>query len=104
MGSNSSGCKSETAFSYSIGNNNQLPSGSGFTYDAAGNLMKTGTANYPYNGDEQMTSVTTGTTTTHSYDGDGQQVEKSGGTIYWYGKNRAALDETDLSGNPLRVL
>lgn len=94
----STSCSYETPFSYTVGNNNQLPSGSGFTYDAVGNLIATGSANYAYNGDEMMRSETTGTTVTYSYDGDGQRVEKSGGTIYWYGLGGQVLDETNLSG------
>jgi RHS repeat-associated protein len=96
----SSSCSHETPFSYAIPNSNQLPSASGFTYDAAGNLMATGLGNYVYNAEHQMTSVTVAsTTTTYSYDGDGKRVEKSGGKIYWYGGGPEALDETDLSGN-----
>jgi RHS repeat-associated protein len=96
----SSSCSHETPFSYTIPNNNQLPSASGFTYDAAGNLMASGLGNYVYNGEEQMTSATIGSlTTTYSYDGDGKRVEKSGGKIYWYGGGSDALVETDLSGN-----
>jgi RHS repeat-associated protein len=96
----STSCGHETPFSYSVGNSNQLPSSSGFTYDAAGNLMASGTGNYVYNAEHQMTSATVGSlTTTYSYDGDGKRVEKSGGKIYWYGGEAEALDETDLSGN-----
>jgi RHS repeat-associated protein len=36
---------------------------------------------------------------TYTYDGDGNRVMKSNGTIYWYGANSASLAETDLSGN-----
>jgi RHS repeat-associated protein len=96
----SSSCSHETPFSYTIPNSNQLPSASGFTYDAAGNLMATGLGNYVYNAEHQMTSATVGSvTTTYSYDGDGKRIEKSGGKIYWYGGGSDALDETDLSGN-----
>jgi RHS repeat-associated protein len=35
----------------------------------------------------------------YTYDGDGQRVEKSSGTLYWYGPGGEVLDETDLSGN-----
>jgi RHS repeat-associated protein len=34
-----------------------------------------------------------------TYDGDGKRVQKSNGTLYWYGAGSDALDETDLSGN-----
>jgi RHS repeat-associated protein len=96
----SSSCAHETPFSYTIPNSNQLPSSSGFTFDAAGNLMASGLGNYVYNAEHQMTSVTVAsTTTTYSYDGDGKRVEKSGGKIYWYGGGSDTLDETDLTGN-----
>src|SRR5208282_2150594 len=96
----STSCSHETPFSYTIPSNNQLPGASGFTYDAAGNLMASGLGNYVYNAEHQMTSVTVAsTTTTYSYDGDGKRVEKSGGKIYWYGGGSDALDETDLSGD-----
>jgi RHS repeat-associated protein len=36
---------------------------------------------------------------TYTYDGDGNRVMKSNGTIYWYGANSASLEESDLSGN-----
>jgi RHS repeat-associated protein len=35
----------------------------------------------------------------YTYDGDGQRVEKSSGTLYWYGPGGEVLDETDLKGN-----
>jgi RHS repeat-associated protein len=35
----------------------------------------------------------------YTYDGDGQRVEKSSGTLYWYGPGGEVLDETDLNGN-----
>lgn len=96
----STSCGHDTPFSYTIGNNNQLPSGSGFTYDAAGNLMASGTGSYAHNAENQMTSADVGgVTTTYSYDGDGRRVQKSSGTIYWYGVGDDALDETNLSGS-----
>ncbi len=36
---------------------------------------------------------------TYTYDGDGRQVAKSGGTLYWYGQDGKVLEETDLAGN-----
>ncbi|HEV2396959.1 MAG TPA: RHS repeat-associated core domain-containing protein [Candidatus Sulfotelmatobacter sp.] len=35
------------------------------------------------------------------YDGDGQRVKKSGGTLYWRDANGSVLAETDTSGNTL---
>ena len=38
---------------------------------------------------------------TYTYDGDGQRVEKSSGTLYWRGGNGSVVAETDTSGNTL---
>ncbi len=34
----------------------------------------------------------------YSYDGLGDRVEKSSGTLYWYGKDGEVLEETSLTG------
>ncbi len=71
----------------------------GDTYDAAGNLTTvpgTGGGSYAYNAENQMTS-TVGVT--YTYDGDGKRVQKSSGTLYWYGMGSDSLVETDLQGN-----
>ena len=36
---------------------------------------------------------------TYTYDGDGQRVKKSSGTLYWRGGNGSVVAETDTSGN-----
>ena len=36
---------------------------------------------------------------TYTYDGDGKRVQKSSGTLYWYGMSGDSLVETDLQGN-----
>jgi RHS repeat-associated protein len=69
---------------------------SGFSYDAAGNLTADGTYNYTWNGESQLSAVAG---VTYIYDGDGQRVKKSSGTLYWYGGGAVPLAETDLSGN-----
>jgi len=46
-----------------------------YSYDAENHLLSTAGVNY-------------------TYDGDGNRVEKSNGTIYWHG----GLDESNLSG------
>ena len=73
--------------------NNQL---SGYSYDAAGNMLNDGVNTYTYNAENQITTVAG---VTYTYDGDGDRVEKSNGKLYWYGDGANALDETDLSGN-----
>jgi len=35
---------------------------------------------------------------TYTYDGLGNRVEKSNGTLYWYGPGGEVLHETDLTG------
>ena len=78
-------------------NNNQIP---GYTYDAAGNLITipgTGGASYKYNAEGQLYSAVTAGVT-YTYDGDGKRVEKSSGTLYWYGMGSEVLEETSLSG------
>ena len=77
----------------SVNANNQL---SADTYDAAGNLtaMPNGSS-YSYDAENHLLS-TAGVN--YTYDGDGQRVEKSNGTIYWHGAGSDALDETNLSG------
>lgn len=35
----------------------------------------------------------------YTYDGDGNRLEKSSGTMYWYGSGTEILDESDTSGN-----
>jgi len=73
--------------------NNRL---SGFSYDAAGNMINDGLYNYVYNAEGRQTSAAG---VTYTYDGDGQRVKKSNGKLYWFGLGGAVLAETDLSGN-----
>ncbi len=71
----------------------------GDTYDAAGNLITvsgTGGGSYAYNAENQMT---TSAGVTYTYDGDGKRVQKSSGTLYWYGMSGDSLVETNLQGN-----
>jgi hypothetical protein len=53
---------------------NQL---TGYTYDAAGNMSLTG---YSYDAENRLA---TAGGVTYTYDGDGNRVMKSGGTLYW---------------------
>ena len=81
---------------------NQLQDTAGdFVYDSAGNLTQAGAGgpSYVYDAENHLTSAGG---VTYTYDGDGNRVMKSNGTIYWYGANSASLMETDLSGNTLR--
>jgi RHS repeat-associated protein len=68
------------------------------TYDSAGNLINitSPSASYTYDAENHLTA-TAGVA--YTYDGDGRRVQKSTGTLYWYGMGSDALDETDLSGS-----
>jgi RHS repeat-associated protein len=72
-----------------------------YVYDAAGNLTQPGPIGGPYVYDAEN-HLTSAAGVTYTYDGDGNRVMKSNGTIYWYGANSASLMETDLSGNVQR--
>jgi hypothetical protein len=78
--------------SLSILNNNRI---SGNGYDAAGNMTSDGLYSYAYNAENEQTSAAG---VTYTYDGDGKRVEKSTGTLYWYGLSSQPLLETDSGG------
>ncbi|MGB6667074.1 MAG: hypothetical protein WBE73_01915, partial [Candidatus Acidiferrum sp.] len=64
---------------------NQLEDTNGdYLYDAAGNLTQPGTIGGPYVYDAEN-HLTSADGVTYTYDGDGNRVMKSNGTIYWYG-------------------
>lgn len=89
------GC-TQDSLSQSVTADNQISS---FCYDAAGNLLGESAcpaSTYAYNAENQLKS-TVGVN--YTYDGDGKRIEKSSGTLYWYGPDGNVLDETDLSGN-----
>ena len=72
---------------------------SGYSYDAAGEMLTDGSGN-SYTWDAEGRQVTAGSGAyTYTYDGDGRRVEKSTGTLYWYGAGGSVLAETDTSGN-----
>ncbi|MGH9818394.1 MAG: RHS repeat-associated core domain-containing protein, partial [Candidatus Acidiferrales bacterium] len=79
--------------SQSVATNNRL---SGYSYDAAGNLLSDGSFSYTWDAESRMKS---GAGVTYTYDGDGRRVKKSNGKLYWYGPGLDALLETDLAGN-----
>src|ERR1700735_3816441 len=74
--------------------NNQL-SATGYTYDASGNMLTDGRNTYTWNAENQLKPAAG---VTYTYDGDGHRVEKSNGTLYWYGTGSDPLMETSLSG------
>jgi len=69
---------------------------SGLTYDTSGNALTDGANTYTWNGNSELK---TAAGVTYLYDGDGNRVSKSSGTLYWYGLNGEVLDETDAAGN-----
>jgi RHS repeat-associated protein len=88
-----SGCSTE-GLSLSASLKNQLV---GLSYDAAGNVTNDGSGNSPTYDAENR--IITDAGVTYSYDADGNRMEKSSGTFYWYGGGGAVLAESDLSGN-----
>ena len=73
---------------------NQL---TGYSYDAAGNLLGDGLG-HSFTYDAENRIITTAGVS-YTYDGDGRRVKKSSGTLYWTGTQSEALSESDLSGN-----
>jgi RHS repeat-associated protein len=69
---------------------------SGFTYDAAGNLMSDGVTAYVWDDEGRLSSAAS---TSYTYDGDGERVKKGSSVLYWYGGGATPLVETDSAGN-----
>jgi RHS repeat-associated protein len=69
----------------------------GYSYDASGNLLNDGVG-HAFTFDAE-TRITTTAGVNYTYDGDGNRVEKSSGTLYW---GSGSLAESDLSGNVQR--
>jgi RHS repeat-associated protein len=95
--SNYNGCAQESGTSLSVNGNNQIV---GFCYDAAGNLLlESSSCSSPTYGYDSESRLTSANGFTYTYDGDGKRVEKSNGTLYWYGTSSDPIAETDASGN-----
>jgi len=90
-----SDCTQESGLTVAVGTNNQLTN-SGFSYDAMGNMLADGMNNYTFDAESQIESAAG---VTYTYDGDGERVQKSSGTIYWYGAGDEILDESSASGS-----
>ena len=67
----------------------------GMSYDASGNLLFDGN-NYTYDAENR---IKTAAGVTYTYDGTGERVAKSTGTLYWGGSSKDALEESDAAGN-----
>ena len=89
------GCTQESGFNYTnFTSTSNRVTYTGFTYDAAGNMMVGPGATYVYDAENNLLS-TAGVT--YSYDGDGKRVMKSNGTIYWKSNKGCAQRRTDKS-------
>ena len=85
------GCTQESGFNYAgyVNGSNQITA-TGFLYDTAGNLTSSPNPNglaLQYDAEGHTASANG---VTYSYDGDGKRVQKSSGTMYWYGKGRGS--------------
>jgi RHS repeat-associated protein len=84
-----------TTLTAGIDTNNRLTN-TGFSYDAAGNVLADGSFSYTWDAESELK---TAGGVTYTYDGDGRRVQKSNGKLYWYGAGGEILDETDAAGN-----
>ena len=86
-----SGCTVET-LSVVVSAANQV---NGFSYDASGNVTGDAHNQYTWNSESQIKTVAG---VTYTYDGLGNRLEKSSGTLYWEEPGGEALEETTLTG------
>jgi len=80
-------------WSSSYTGNNQI---SGYSYDAAGNLLNDGSHSYTYDAENRINAVNGGSTATYVYDADGKRVSKKVSGVesdYIF----------DPSGNPMTI-
>jgi len=84
-----------TTLNAGVDTNNRITN-TGFSYDAAGNVLSDGSFNYTWDAESELK---TAAGVTYTYDGDGRRVQKSSGKLYWYGATGDILDESDASGN-----
>jgi len=84
-----------TTLNAGMDTNNRITN-TGFSYDAAGNVLSDGSFSYTWDAESELK---TAAGVTYTYDGDGRRVQKSNGKLYWYGATGDILDESDASGN-----
>lgn len=87
-------CSAPTLSLIVDGNNHVT--GSGYSYDAAGNMTSDGLGHSPVYDAENRIKTAAGVN--YTYDGDGKRVKKDTGKLYWTGTGSDPLDESDLSG------
>jgi len=86
---------------YSFDANNRITSGSGVTYDAAGNVTNDGTHAYTFDAENRITQVDAGTTAVYVYNASGERVRKttsSGSVDYLYDLSEHSITELSSSG------
>jgi RHS repeat-associated protein len=86
------------SFTFSGGNNRV----SGFTYDAAGNLLNDGVNSYKYDDENRIATVTlaSGGSATYNYDAEGQRIRKAiGATVDEYVYDPAGHQIGDMQPN-----
>jgi RHS repeat-associated protein len=90
-------CSTPTLHASTNSINNRLTGLTGVQYDAAGNMVNDGTHGLITYDEENRILTVSGVT--YTYDGDGERVKKSSGSIYWGIYNNQPLAESDTSGN-----
>lgn len=83
------------------GNNNRINPGSGYGYDAAGNMTSDPTYTYTYDAENRIVAVNGGSVATYVYDAEGQRVRKTAGgsTVdYLYDLSGHVITELSSSG------
>ncbi|HET7108059.1 MAG TPA: RHS repeat-associated core domain-containing protein [Candidatus Acidoferrum sp.] len=89
------------AKSLSFDANNRIPSGTGITYDLAGNVTGDGTHTYTYDGEGRVIWVDGGSTAQYMYDAQGKRVRKitSTSTVdYIYDASGSQIAEFSSTG------
>jgi RHS repeat-associated protein len=88
--------------SYGFDANNHIVSGSGVSYDAAGNVINDGIHAYAYDAENRLTQVDGGATASYAYDADGSRVRKTANgvtTDYIYDLDDNYIAQVNGSGN-----
>jgi len=84
-----------SALSLSVTATNNRLTGTGFNYDATGNMTADGINSYTYDAAGNLASAAG---VSYSYDGNNLRVKKSNGTLYWRNFMGDTVVESDLSG------
>jgi YD repeat-containing protein len=64
---------------YSYNANNRITT-SGYTFDAAGNIINDGSHTYTYDAENRIVKVDSGSTGVYTYDAEGRRVAKTSGS------------------------